>query len=160
MKSKDIDRAITQIKSQFTLGYGDSIPEFAIMQIAGIKEPTNAELSTMTVAVLRATFRNNALDLLSITDRLRDQLLSKGKYLRKSGGMYEIALPSENIQYVEKYRKSAIRKLQRAEKLLQTTPVQHAPAKSNVAARILISQQRASRKSNVTVGHGGVPPSP
>lgn len=160
MKSKDIDRAITQIKSQFTLGYGDSIPEFAIMQIAGIKDPTNAEMRTMSVAEARTRFRDNALALLSITDRLRDELLNQGKYFRKSGGIYEVVLPSENIQYVEKYRKSATRKLQRAEKLLQTTPVQHVPAKSNIAARILISQQRAARKSNVTVGQGGVSPSP
>jgi hypothetical protein len=161
MKAKAIAQAVKTIRQQYSFNYGDTVPESAIMQIAGIKELTNADLRQMSPSQVTKRVRNIQLEMLTITDRLRDELLNQGKYFRKSGDFYEVALPSENMAHVEKYRRSAMKKLNRADKLLSTTPAAHRPQQSNTAAKILIAQQRAARRSSsVTVGQGGVTVSP
>nr|WP_182312141.1 hypothetical protein [Comamonas testosteroni] len=99
-----------------TLGltdYGSEIPGALVHRVLGIVYPETAP---------KRVFDELALKELSAVDFVRNALLSQGKYLEGRRDGYRICLPSENRIYVERYMKSADKKLRRANRLSRNTP--------------------------------------
>lgn len=107
--------------------YGAIIQREVVHQALGIKCP---EFAT------KAEFDALALRELSAIDYCRAALLDEGKYLAGTKAGYRILLPSENVSQVEAYMKNADRKLGRALKLSQNSPVEVRETRTQTHARI------------------------
>lgn len=117
-------------------GYGSEIPATLVHQILGIEYPESAS---------KKVFDELALRELGAIDYVRNILLGQGKYLESKGDVYRICLPSENRLYVERYMKSADKKLKRANRLSRNTPTIAAIAPTQDSARLHLKQ--TSRRS-------------
>lgn len=118
------------------LEYGQLINGDMLRNMAGIHYP---ETGT------REQFNEAALDELTVSDYIRNRLLSEGKYLKAQGDNYRILSPEENAGQVDAYMRSADKKLRRAIKLSQNTPstVEH---KCQNTARIMLKRESISKK--------------
>jgi hypothetical protein len=112
--------------------YGAVIRRTDILSFADIEVPA---VGTMK------EFEQIALLEVGITQYLRDLLLKEGKYLKKDGDFYRILLPSQNLQQIQSYMRSADKKLRRARILSVNTPVQHQDIADNLKVRIHMKEQ-------------------
>ncbi len=101
------------LKSKGKLEYGSVISELEIHNYLDIHYP---ETGT------HDEFKQLDLQMLAITDYVRNILLGEGKAFIQSKGDYRILLPSENAKYIERYMGSADKKLKRALKLSRNQP--------------------------------------
>jgi hypothetical protein len=121
------------------LEYGAFIPAEAVRQRIGLVMP---EIGTK-----REFDRLSMLEMAAV-DGVREILLNYGKYICQSGDGYRILTPGENSGQVDRYLAHAQNKIRRARKLERTSPAMTSGKPSQMAARILLSEQskRGTRK--------------
>jgi len=95
--------------------YGTTIPRSVILDTFGIAE--------IEYPAMRGEIKQQELEELTVTGYIRDKLLNKGKYFKGEKDAYRVLLPSENASQVMAYMTSADKKLKRAIKLNQNTPM-------------------------------------
>ena len=113
------------------VGYGAEFPASYVHEVLGLEFPESAP---------KRVYDELALKELSAIDYVRNILLGQGKYLEAKGAMYRICLPSENRAYVERYMKSADKKLKRASRLSRSTPQVEAATQSQDDVRMHFKQ--------------------
>jgi len=97
------------------LEYGATIEVKEFRDFFNISYPETAK---------KREFDTLALEELGCADFIRNALLNEGKYFKMSGGFYRVLLPSENMHQVELMMKSSDKRLKRAIKLSENTPVE------------------------------------
>lgn len=116
--------------------YGSEFPASFVHEVLGLEFPESAP---------KRVYDDLALKELGAIDYVRNILLGQGKYLESKGDLYRVCLPSENRIYVERYMKSADKKLKRASRLSRSTPQAEAVASSQNDVRMHFKQ--TSRRS-------------
>lgn len=116
--------------------YGSEFPASFVHEVLGLEFPESAP---------KRVYDDLALKELGAIDYVRNILLGQGKYLESKGDLYRVCLPSENRIYVERYMKSADKKLKRASRLSRSTPPAEAVASSQNDVRMHFKQ--TSRRS-------------
>lgn len=131
--SKELFTALVQ---NDLIGYGAEFPASFVHEVLGLEFPESAP---------KRVYDDLALKELGAIDYVRNILLGQGKYLESKGDLYRVCLPSENRIYVERYMKSADKKLKRASRLSRSTPQAEAVASSQNDVRMHFKQ--TSRRS-------------
>lgn len=126
----------TALVNNGLVDYGSEFPASFVHEVLGLEFPETAP---------KRVFDELALKELGAIDYVRNILLGQGKYLEAKGAMYRICLPSENRAYVERYMKSADKKLKRASRLSRSTPQTDTAAPSQEDVRMHFKQ--TSRRS-------------
>lgn len=116
--------------------YGSEFPASFVHEVLGLEFPESAP---------KRVYDDLALKELGAIDYVRNILLGQGKYLESKGDLYRVCLPSENRIYVERYMKSADKKLKRASRLSRSTPPVEAVGSSQNDVRMHFKQ--TSRRS-------------
>lgn len=123
------------LESMGLLEYGSTIKGETIRSIAGIEYP---EVGTLE------DFKEAQLKELSVTDYIRGKLIAKGRYLSSVKGDYRVLTPSENMNQVRSYMKSADSKLKRGIRLYDNTPKEFSDDK--VKTRIYMRAQSTRKQ--------------
>ena len=111
------DECFKILENEGWIEYGKTIPRKVIFEAFGIEE--------IEYPAMRHEIKKQELEELSVTGYIRDKLLNRGMYLKGEADSYRILLPSENAGQVMSYMHSADRKLKKAIKLNNNTPVSH-----------------------------------
>ncbi len=107
--------------------FGTVIPVSVVRGALGLVYPETAS---------KKEFDQLALTELAAVDYVRNILLGQGMYLTQDRGDYRILFASENAHQVSLYMQSAKKKLDRAQKLNNSTPRDALPANDQTASRI------------------------
>lgn len=110
MSNKDF---LEFLKDGELLEYGSVIPVTLVHKALNIRMSTVMNIKKYEVLKLQEV---------AAIDYIRVHLLDEGKVLTKKGDRYVIPMPSENRTYVERYIRSADKKLRRSIKLSMNTP--------------------------------------
>ena len=93
----------------------------------------------------RQEFNQVALAELAAIDFIRNVLIEKGRYIKSDNNAYRVLLPSENTKQANLMRESAKRKLSKAKKLEQNTPLdaqtKHPSSANNLSAHVSRAQR-------------------
>lgn len=125
------------------VAYGSEFPATFVHEVLGLEFPESAP---------KRVYDDLSLKELSAIDYVRNILLGQGKYLEANGQMYRICLPSENRIHVERYMKSADKKLKRAGRLSRSTPpsATGAPTQDGVRMHLKQTSRRTFAGSQAT----------
>lgn len=127
---------LAHIRTHQLDGYGCEIPVEVVREVIGIEFPAVAT---------KAVFDGLDLKELSATDYVRRKLIDEGKYFTKSGGVYRVALPSENRLFIDRYMRAGDEKYRKAKRLSETTPVTEQYRNDNIGARLMMKIESARR---------------
>jgi hypothetical protein len=144
MNSEDRLEILNTLRVQGFLEYGSRISGTVLRSLFGVETPTDSDFAEMTRKEFEKAVTKAALEELTAVDFIRKILLSEGKYFDKQGNDYRIALPSENSYFIGQYMKAAKGKINRAEKLRTSTPVE-SHVVTNVGSRLLLADKRTNR---------------
>lgn len=126
----------TALVNNGLVDYGSEFPASFVHEVLGLEFPESAP---------KRVYDDLALKELGAIDYVRNILLGQGKYLESKGDLYRVCLPSENRIHVERYMKSADKKLKRASRLSRSTPQAEAVSSSQNDVRMHFKQ--TSRRS-------------
>ena len=130
---------LSYLRSKGLTDYGSVIPASEIQNVIGVEYP---EIGT------HQQFRDVDLQMLSVTDYVRNVLLGEGKAFTQYKGDYKILLPSENAKYIESYMNSADKKLKRALKLSRNQPIIETEKNKSESALITMKMQSIANERN------------
>ena len=131
--------------------YGSVIPTDVIREVIGATIPGIDSVEDcrdrLSAKLLIAAARDADLKVLGATTYVRNVLLKEGKYLRQDGSNYRILLPSENMEQVERYQNSAMRKDKCALILYRNTKEMETQHRDHTESRIMMRMESRQNRS-------------
>ena len=131
-----MEAVIKKLNDQGLLEYGSNFTAEYFRGLCGIEMPKTGT---------KQDFDRAALAELSAIDQVRTALLEVGRYIKSEGDAYRVLLPSENARQCSLMRNQARRKISRAKKLEQNTPVEEVKKHQTSSHSLSIHLTRSQR---------------
>ena len=132
------DHLYEELRKRNLIAYDINIPIEVVREITGIVEPT---LTGMNAKQARAAFQNDALQLLTLRDKIFEKfLLDKGMALKQRGDTWRIPAADEMQAIWRQYASKAAKSIRRAKHLMRNAP-------STTVEDSVFAQQQAARIS-------------
>ena len=132
------DHLYEELRKRDLIAYDSNIPLELIREITGITEPT---LIGMNAKRAKAAFQNDALQLLTLRDKIFEKhLLDRGMALKQRGETWRIPAADEMQAVWRMYASKATKSIRRAKHLMRNAP-------STTIEDSVFAQQQAARIS-------------
>ena len=137
---------VEEMEAAKMLEYGEIISNDNLLACFGFKPTSIEDLAKLPIKEAIDLSKREDVEAAGLGIFVCHWLIEQGRYLKKVHSNYRVLLPSENQGQANSYLRSAKKKQQRAQKLLQKTPKSADEERSTAAARALIAEIVADRK--------------